>query len=154
MRKDLQWERPDVMDIVDPEGKICDPAKSRMFPCPDANWIKETWIYLKEKYRVVSKRWVKQTGGGGKELYDFPKYCTIKGQSFSWMTFVYFIDCKADSILLSHFSGCPSQLANTEAGCETLNLDIPLAIDGTNSLRTDSMSLSDRSSHVKMKLKK
>ena len=79
MREDLQWERPDVMDTVDPEGKICDPEKAHMFPCPNANWIKETWIYLREKYRVVSKCWVKQTGGGGRELYDFPNYCTIKG---------------------------------------------------------------------------
>ena len=102
--KNLQVERPDIMDRDDHDPRGLIKPNSISFEGRSAEWVVNTWSeYIVPKYKKVLQKWYKQTGGGGRRLEDFIKYCTIgqTGTTLVWLPWIYAMDAKAGFMLAS-----------------------------------------------------
>ena len=129
---DLPIKRPDFMDLSDHDPNQAITPEMCENKGRDADWILSTWkSYIQPKYKKALGKWYKQTGGGGRELQDFVKYCTLGHGSATavWLAWVYAIDHEADFILASVSNGRP-----------------PLFITGTQEAGFDGSSSTDNGS--------
>lgn len=116
----LEIVRPDVMDLPNHDPNNLINPKTCEFKNRDVKWILATWKeYLKPKYQMVLRKWYKQTGGGGRALEDFIKYCNARnGSPMPFLVWVYAIDTDADHLLASSSAGQPPSFITQEAGFE------------------------------------
>ena len=116
----LSIDRPSVMDLtnIDPSRKL-DPVNCD-FKNRDSAWLKDTWVsYLRPIYKQVLIKWFKDTGGGPPTLENFINYCTVKGNTYEWLVWIYAMDMKQDLLLGSKSgAGRPKTFACSEAGFE------------------------------------
>jgi len=86
-----------------------------------------------------------QTGGGGRELKDFHRYCELRnGQTVDWLVWVYDIDCASDHILTSVSKGPPPGFLAKESDFEDNNNSSNSEVDVNQPFTTPRKRKSDQ----------
>ncbi|KAL7544647.1 hypothetical protein ACHAWF_008021 [Thalassiosira exigua] len=102
----LSIPRPDIMNDPghDPDMKL-DPINCSYLD-KDADWFLQTWKkYLRPKYKQFTRKWNKDTGGGGRCESECINFCTLSDGTYPFLVWIYCIDQEAHGLLGARCGG-------------------------------------------------